>query len=85
MRTASYTENLYGWGIDWMLVSHAYATGGVVVVDRSALIKHPYQRRGYPEEPAQRQMEQFLRQLTLNEFVQYTLLNSYVNRPPPKA
>lgn len=82
MRSASYSENIYGWGIDWMLVSHAYAAGGLVVVDRSALIRHPYEQRGYPEGTAQSQMEQFLRQLSLNEFVQYTLLNSYVNRPP---
>lgn len=84
MRAASYAENIYGWGIDWMLVSHAYASGGLVVVDRSALVKHPYERRGYPDDIAQSQMEEFLRQLTLNEFVQYTLLNAYVNRPPPR-
>jgi hypothetical protein len=81
MRSVSYADNLYGWGIDWMLVAHAYATAQLVVVDRSAIVKHPFQARGYSDEAAQAQMEQFLLQLHLNEFIQYTLLRAHVNRP----
>ena len=84
MRVANYDQNIHGWGIDWMLVSHAYATGRLAVVDRSVIVKHPYTDRGYKESIAQAQMDEFLGQLTLNEFVQYTLLRSHVNRLEPK-
>jgi hypothetical protein len=81
MRTVSYADNLYGWGIDWMLVAHAYSRGRLVVIDRSAIVKHPFQTRGYSEEAAQAQMDRFLQQLHLNEFIQYTLLKGHVSRP----
>ena len=84
MRSANYDKNLHGWGIDWMLISHAYATGRLAVVDRSVVVKHPFTERGYKESIAQAQMDDFLGQLTLNEFVQYTLLRSHVNRLEPK-
>lgn len=84
MRSANYDKNLYGWGIDWMLISHAYATGRLAVIDRSVVVTHPYAERGYKDSMAQAQMDEFLGQLTLNEFVQYTLLRSHVNRLEPK-
>jgi hypothetical protein len=67
-----------------LLISHAYATGRLAVVDRSVVVKHPYTERGYKESIAQAQMDEFLGQLTLNELVQYTLLRSHVNRLEPK-
>ncbi|WP_136413182.1 hypothetical protein [Herbaspirillum sp. ST 5-3] len=78
MRSASYDENLYGWGIDWMFICHSFSTDKLVVVDTSILVNHP-KSSGYQREIAGNQMSKFLHQLSAGELVQYQLLNAYIH------
>lgn len=78
LRRAKYEGNLYGWGIDAMAVAHAYANSMIAVVDKSVRVNHP-KSRGYPSEAALAQCKEFLKQLTLNEFIQNGLLWSFIS------
>lgn len=78
MKLASYKENVFGWGIEWMFVSHTYMINKIAVIDESITVSHR-KFRGYPSEIAYAEMNHFLTQLSLMEHIHYTLLNSYVN------
>lgn len=77
MKSADYEGNVYGWGFDTMAVAHAFSNKMLAVVDESVPVRHP-RSRGYPEDAARAQCNEFLKQLDLNEFVQHRLLWSLV-------
>lgn len=77
MRRADYEKNIYGWGIPWMFVACAFSNNMLAVVDESVPVKHP-QGRGYDENAARSQMNEFLQQLSPAELVQYRLLKSHI-------
>jgi hypothetical protein len=78
MKQANYENNLYGWGIIWMFVAHIYTRSMIAVIDKSISVKHS-EVTGYNSNEAAQQRQVFLRQLTLNESVQYVVLNQYIN------
>lgn len=77
LRQLDYRGNNLGWGIDWGALCYTYANNGVAVRDRAVAIRHD-PGSGYPPEEAARQMEVFLRQLTLTEQIQYQFLHSMI-------
>lgn len=79
MLELDYSKNLYGWGIDWMFNAVAGARGSYAAVDPSVLVRHKV-GQGYPEEPAAKQMQQFLTQMTPQETKAYTRLSKHLLR-----
>lgn len=73
LRQLDYRGNNLGWGIDWVALCYTYANNGIAVRDRSVAIRHDT-GTGYPPQDAVRQMEAFLRQMTLPEQIQYQFL-----------
>lgn len=79
MRRADYSQNVYGWGIGAMMISSAYCSGLLVVVDGSVIVHHPVSS-GYSRKEAFRQAVSFLRQLTHQEAVMYKLLVTFIQK-----
>lgn len=77
MLDADYSQNVYGWGIDWMFVSFAQSAGNYAAVDTSIIVKHSVGRR-YSDEEAISQMKEFLKQLTSAEKDEYRYLSDHV-------
>lgn len=74
MRSADYSENFYGLGIDWLFVCAAYARHQLAVVDESILVHHALSR-GYSSKEARAQKHVFLKtQLTPDEHAAYVWL-----------
>jgi hypothetical protein len=73
-----YENNVYGWGMDWTAISFGYANKMVAIVDESVKVLHP-QGSNYNREAAYKQMLDFLRQLTLEEQIQFHLLQAFVD------
>ncbi len=78
MQAAAYEQNVYGWGIGWLAVAHAYANRKYAVVDRSISVRHP-RPRGYSSGDAAKQREEFLQQMLPEEVIQYRLLQSHMS------
>jgi len=79
MRTVSYENNLYGWGIEWMVACVGYARGMIAVIDHTIQVRHPQSDgSSYPRDEAQRQLEIFLKQLNVSEEIQGILLRSRI-------
>lgn len=78
MRKADYSENVYGWGIDWLFNAHAFSTNRLVVVDSSISVKHP-KERGYETRDARSQKEAFLKQFSPTEMAQLRMSQSHMN------
>lgn len=80
MKKVTYGRNLYGWGIDLLFCAYAHLNNMLVLIDESVNVVHP-RSRGYEFSSAFQQMQRFLNeQLTIQERVQVTLLNTWVNR-----
>lgn len=79
MKSADYSANPLGWGIDSLAVAYAYANGLLVLRDTSVNIVHP-KGKGYGREEAGRQMEIFMKQLTFQEKL---MLHLTRKRPSP--
>lgn len=77
MKEASYVENVYGWGIGWMMVSAAYCQNSLVVVDESVIVNHTI-HSGYPHQDAFLQMNNFMQQLTPQEHALHQLLQNHI-------
>ena len=77
MRAVDYRGNLYGWGIDWVFMSFAYANKLFAVVDPRVRVRHP-ESHGYSQRNALAMMQDFLKQLGPSEYVQYALLSSHI-------
>ena len=77
LRKLDYRENNLGWGVDWVALCYTYANNGIAVRDRSVAIRHD-PGSGYPPQEAARQMDAFLRQMTLTEHIQYRFLDSMI-------
>ena len=80
MKQARYDDNLYGWGIDWMFITFAFQSSLLVTVDTMVYVTHPV-GAGYKIQEAGLQMETFLGQLTIHEWLQFRVLKQYVDRP----
>ena len=74
MRCVDYSQNIYGRGIELMFVMAAYARGLIAVIDTTILVKHP-KATGYDKTKANSQMQEFLKQLTIPEFIQKKLID----------
>ncbi|NQW92891.1 MAG: hypothetical protein HQ446_02445 [Polaromonas sp.] len=81
MQSATYQDNLYGWGINGAFCAYAYASHLWVVMDTSVQIHHqPSTAPSYPFQEARRQKSQFMTQLTMPEAIQRQLLNSHMEK-----
>jgi hypothetical protein len=78
LRSLNYENNVYGWGMDWAAISFGYANKMVAIVDESVKILHPM-GTNYNRETAYKQMLDFLRQLTMDEQIQFHLLQAFVD------
>lgn len=77
MRTANYEDNIYGWGIGWLVASHAYVVNKLLIIDNSISIFHP-KGRGYDTKSAQLQEIQFRKQFTLQELIMFRTIRGYI-------
>ena len=77
LKNVDFSRNKYGWGIDWLAISHGYSLGLLAVRDRRVVVKHPA-GTGYNEKEARQQMLDFIEQMTPLESVYYTMLTKYV-------
>jgi len=77
MKLANYEANVYGWGIEWMMVCAAYTQGLIAVTDTSIKVMHP-NKTGYPKDQAHAQLMEFNLQLLPTERILGTLLNSHI-------
>jgi hypothetical protein len=77
LKRCSFEGNIYGWGIDWMMICNAYASGRIAVVDRSINVHHRA-GTGYSGVAAKQQMLTFLEQMTIDEKAIYAAFRSYL-------
>lgn len=77
LKKLNYEKNIYGWGIGFAAVAHAYLNQMYAVIDKSIHVHHP-RPRGYPSGDALLQRNEFLAQLSANEFIQVKLLQSHM-------
>lgn len=75
--TCDLDKNLHGWGIDWILACHTYASNMIAVIDRSIHVHHE-KTRDYSHEIAREEMIEFLDGLTQGEKTLYKLLKDYI-------
>lgn len=78
LKAADFSQNKYGWGIDWLAIVYAYSRGLLAVRDRTVVVQHPA-GTGYNEKAARRQMLDFLGQMSQLEAVHYNILTKYVS------
>ena len=78
MKQADYSANNYGWGIGWLMTATAYSRNMIVAVDESLVVQHELER-GYPNDAARIQKNQFMRQFSIQETIQYSLLENYIS------
>jgi hypothetical protein len=78
LKNADYSRNKYGWGIDWLAISHGYSLGLLAVRDKHVVVNHPT-GTGYDEKEARKQMMEFIEQMSSVESVYYTILTKYVS------
>lgn len=77
LQTLDYSINNLGWGIDWIAICNAYCSGRLAVIDHEIKIFHP-KSTGYGAGDANKQMQVFLGQMTVQESLMYRLLSSYI-------
>lgn len=77
MRAADYSGNIYGWGIDWLIVCAAHARGYPVVVDEAVTVHHRISNN-YSTGDARAQMHAFFEQFTPAEREQQRQLWDYM-------
>jgi hypothetical protein len=77
MQQADYSANKYGWGIGWLMTATAYSRNMLVVADDSLVVRHEL-GRGYPYDDALGQRNMFMKQFSIQEMIQYSLLEDHV-------
>ena len=77
LREFDYESNNLGWGIDWAAISYAMSHGLMVLRDTSITIRHP-KDTGYDKKLASQQQRVFLSQMSLQEKMQFELLNTFI-------
>lgn len=77
MKKIDYTKNTLGWGISAMFCAFTFASGKLVVVDKSNRAFHP-STRGYDSTNAWRMRTEFLQQLEGFERIQAILLKNHL-------
>lgn len=78
LRRLDFSENNLGWGIDFAAIAFCNINELKVVRDRSLSIHHP-ESRGYDEQKAKAQMEDFLLQLSAEELNQARAVKKFVS------
>jgi hypothetical protein len=79
MKKINYSENIYGWGIDFIFSAYVQANNLLNVVDTSIKVTHPL-GAGYDTEVAGIMMEDFLQQLTPEEKLKNDMIRNYHKR-----
>ena len=76
-----YSNNHFGWGIDWVAICFSYVNNYLIIRDLSVSVTHE-KGSGYSRDDAMDQMKKFINQMTIPERVMYKLLNDkiYFNR-----
>jgi hypothetical protein len=77
LRLFDYDRNNCGWGIDIAASLFCHVNNRLVAIDRDVCVYHPY-GIGYDIDEARTQMNDFLKQLTLQEQIQHILMSEYV-------
>lgn len=78
MRLANYVDNIYGWGIGWLVASYAYVINKLLIIDSSINVSHPH-GRGYDTKSAQLQEIHFRKQFTLQELIMFRTIRGYIH------
>ena len=78
MESLEYTDNIYGWGIDWAIMAFCYTNNMLAVIDRAIKVFHP-KTTGYDSSGAKQQEVEFLKQLNLNETIHLRLLTQFAS------
>jgi hypothetical protein len=76
MKKLDYESNVLGWGIGWIIAAYIYVNNRIAVVDNRVKVSHP-KGSGYDGKEAKLQMQKFLKQMSMEEIIQYQLLKSY--------
>ncbi|MDD5364450.1 MAG: hypothetical protein PHR30_03860 [Gallionellaceae bacterium] len=76
MRSINYEENIYGWGISYMISAYCYDNKLMAVLDSGLLVRHP-KERGYDSSKANEMMVKFMHQLAPSEYLQFQMINFY--------
>ena len=79
LKQYNYEKNHFGWGIDWAAVCYAYCNNLMVLGDTTVKLHHP-QSPGYSTDQARQQMNEFFQQMTVQERMQYAVLNGYISQ-----
>jgi hypothetical protein len=78
LKQADLSYNTYGWGIDQLATAFAYANNMMAVVDTAIKVQHP-KSRGYPEDEAGLQWQQFMsKEMTAQEKILHKLLFAHL-------
>lgn len=83
MRELNYQNNIYGWGINQFINAICFSKNFYSVVDKTQFIEHP-KSRGYSSETASKGMKIFLKQMSIEEKIQHTLLIDFVKNKRKK-
>lgn len=78
MRLVNYEDNIYGWGIGWLIASHAYVINKLLITDNSIIVSHPH-GRGYDSKVAQLQEIEFRKQFSLQELIMYKTIRGFIH------
>ncbi|MBR1280446.1 hypothetical protein JQ597_00070 [Bradyrhizobium sp. AUGA SZCCT0177] len=81
LKALDFKSNNIGWGIDWAAIAASYASGRIVVRDKSVTIHHP-PGTGYQPKAAHTQMTTFLSQLSLPEKALLNVLYRSIGAAP---
>jgi hypothetical protein len=77
LKSIDFTKNIYGWGIDLIMVANAYVSNLYVTLDSSILIDHS-KERGYSSDEAKTQLINFFREFSTQEIIINRLLMNYI-------
>ena len=77
LKRIDFTKNIYGWGIDLIMVANAYVSNLYVTLDSSILVDHS-KERGYSSDEAKLQLMQFFREFSTQEIILNRLLMNYI-------
>ena len=79
MRRVNYEENIYGWGIDWMIAAHVRTLNHLIIMDKSFRVHHKG-GANYDMHEARLQMQTFLNQLTKQERLNFLILEGFTRK-----
>lgn len=77
LKKYNYEVNNYGHGIDWAAVCYAYVNNKLVLGDQAVKVSHT-KTDSYNKTDAKAQMALFFKQMTVQERMQYSVLNGFI-------